>query len=304
MREYSWVADLAAECKNYADSLGFYFSKAISKVNFETVTNYELKRAWSVLARDMVHIGFDEEGFPPDIDETMEALQILGISKLQDESFNEERLAKNLGLSFQKLLETIGDHPNIFEMMDQADLLEDMLGTIASRFIPIFQLFPVFSNQAISVLPYLNEPLFTALYELPEIEHARLTRLTHKILHSFYQNEVRPKLVELLKDNLKGRSLLLPLIDEAIHHLPPDRCMTSLIGILCTPREELTQGRIISIVLQELGGMYVKLAQVLSELSPPTLAKELRHQQDKLGGIFGSQYKSWEYVLEILERPA
>src|SRR5690606_10930607 len=78
----------------------------------------------------------------------------------------------------------------------------------------------------------------------------------------------------------------------------------SLISILCTPRNELSQGRIISIVLQELGGMYVKLAQVLAELSPPSLARELRHQQDKLGGIFGSQFKSWEYVLEILNRPA
>ena len=122
-------------------------------------------------------------------------------------------------------------------------------------------------------------------------------------MHSFYNNQVRPGLVETLKSNLKGRSLLLPLIDEAIKHLPPDRCMTALISILCTPKDQLSQGRIVSIVLQELGGMYVKMAQVLAELAPPSLAKELKHQQDNLGGIFGSQEKSWKYVLEILNRP-
>lgn len=305
MKEYTWVAELATECKNYADSLGFFFSKAISKVDLPEVTTSQMKRSWATLARDMVHFGFDEEdALPPDIEATMEAVQILAINKLQEDLIDEERLAEALGQSLQKILETIGEYPDLFEILDQTDLLEDMLGTIAKRYVPVFRLFPAFSNEALSVVPYLKEPLFTALYELPESEHNRLTQLTHKIMHTFYNKQVRPKLVETLQHNLKGRNLLLPLIDEAVRHLPADRCMTALISILCTPREELSQGRIISIVLQELGGMYVKLAQVLAELAPPSLARELRHQQDKLGGIFGSQEKSWKYVLEILERPS
>jgi predicted unusual protein kinase regulating ubiquinone biosynthesis (AarF/ABC1/UbiB family) len=305
MKEYTWVAELATDCKNYADSLGFFFSRAISKVDLPEVSSSQLKRSWSVLARDMVHLGFDEEdALPPDIEATIEALQFLGIKKLEENLVDEQKLAEALGRTLQKLLETIGAYPTIFEMLDQVDLLEDMVGTIAKRYLPLFKLFPAFSNEALSIIPYLKEPLFTALYELPEPEHLRLTQLTHKVLHSFYNNQVRPKLVETLKDNLKGRNLLLPLIDEAVNHLPDDRCMTALISILCTPRDQLTQGRIISIVLQELGGMYVKLAQVLAELAPPSLARELRHQQDKLGGIFGSQEKSWKYVLKIFERPS
>jgi predicted unusual protein kinase regulating ubiquinone biosynthesis (AarF/ABC1/UbiB family) len=127
------------------------------------------------------------------------------------------------------------------------------------------------------------EPLFTAFYELPDLEHHRLIQLTERFLHTLYKKEVRPKLEKILSNNIKGKNLLLPLIDGAIEHLPPDKCMTAIISILCTPKEELTQGRIISIVLQELGGIYVKLAQVLSELAPPVLSKELKHQQDKLG---------------------
>lgn len=305
MKDFTWVAELATECKNYADSLGFFFSKAISKVDLPDVTSAQMKRSWATLARDMVHFGFDQEDpLPPDIEATIQAMQFLGINKLKRDLVDEEKLALALGDTLQKLLETVGAYPDIFEMLDQVDLLEDMVGTIAKRYVPIFKLFPAFSKEALSIVPYLKEPLFTALYELPEHEHNRLTQLTHKIMHRFYDNQVRPNLVETLKQNLKGRNLLLPLIDEAVKHLPADKCMTALISILCTPREELSQGRIISIVLQELGGLYVKLAQVLSELAPPALAKELRHQQDKLGGIFGSQKKSWKYVLEILDRPS
>jgi ubiquinone biosynthesis protein len=303
--DYSWIAELAAETKNHAGSLGFFFSKAIVKINLETPSSYQMKRAWATMARDMVHFGFDNENpFPPDIDATMDSIQTWGINKLTSEDFNEEALAQGLGTAFQKVLETVGAHPDIFEMLDQADLLEDMLGTIAHSYLPIFQLLPVFSDEALNIVPHLKEPLFTALYELPEDEHQRLILLTQKIMFSFYHNHVRPELAHMLKHNLKGRNLLLPLIDEAVNHLPADRCMTTLLRIICTPKNELTQGRIISIVLQELGGMYVKLAQVLAELAPPMLARELRHQQDKLGGIFGSQEKSWKYVLDILERPA
>ncbi len=305
MKEYAWIEELASECKEYSDSLGAYFAKSVSKVNFDPIPQHEMKRSWAVLTRDLVHFSFDPETpFPPDLQATMEALETIGIDKFNQDLLNEASLAPIFSATFEKLFETLEDHPQILGMMDQADIIEDILGVVARRYLPVFRLFPVFTSEALEIVPHLREPLFTALYELPESEHKRLTLLTEKIMRKFYSEHVRPKLYEILRSNIKGRNLLLPLIDEAVNHLPPDRCMTSLISILCTPKEELTQGRIISIVLQELGGMYVKLAQVLAELAPPSLAKELKHQQDKLGGIFGSQEKSWKYVLEILNRPA
>lgn len=305
MRDYSWVRDLSLEAKNYSGSLGSYLAKAISKVTFDPVTDREMRRSWTVLTRDLVHYGLDPESdLPPDFEETIAAIQTLAVDKYNQEVVSEERLVPLMTHFFERVFETIGQHPEIFEFIEDADLIEDIVGTIARRYIPLLRLFPAFSKEALSIVPFLREPLFTALYELPEVEHHKLTRLTEKIMHRFYEFEVRPKLLLILSQNVKGRNLLLPLIDEAVTHLPADRCMTSLIGILCTPRDELTQGRIISIVLQELGGMYVKLAQVLAELAPPSLAKELRHQQDKLGGIFGSQDKSWKYVLDIFQRPS
>ena len=303
--DYSWITNLATECNKEADSLAFYLTRSLAKVDLPTFAVADIKRSWSVLARDAVHFGFtEEENLPPDIEATLQAIQILTITKLQEGQVNEEKLAVILGDSLKKILNFIQEYPHFFDLMDQADLLEDMVGTVAKRYLSLFRVFPAFSSEALSVIPFLKEPLFTALYELDDKEHQNLTNLTHKILHAFYKFKVRPDLEESLKDHLKGRNLLLPLIDEAINHLPYDRCMTALISILCTPKEELSQGRIISIVLQELGGMYVKLAQVLAEIAPPSLARELKRQQDKLGGIFGSQEKSWNYVLDIFERPS
>lgn len=305
MKELTWISDLAVESKDYSHCLGSYLAKAVSKVNFDPIPDHERKRAWAVIVRDMVHYGFDPDfELPPDLEATIDSLQTMGIDKYNQKMWDEKKLALVLTTFFNKSFDTLGKYPEVFQLIDQADLIEDMAIVLGKRFIPLFNLFPVFSEEAVEIIPYLKEPLFTALYELPEEEGQRLTDLTQKIMHHFYLRSVRPKLVHVLKNNIKGRNLLLPLIDEAVHHLPPDKCMTSLIGILCTPRSELSYGRIVSIILQELGGLYVKIAQVLAELAPPSLARELKHQQDRLGGIFGSQEKSWEYVLEILERPA
>ncbi len=305
MRDYSWIAEIALETKPYSSSLGVYLAKALTKVSFDPVTDYEMKRSWAVITRDLVHYSLDPEfDLPPDLNATIEALQTMGIEKYNQDLVDENKIAPLLTEAFERTFEALGKNPELLDLIDQADIVEDILTTVASRTIPFFKLFPVFSTEAMNLVPYLREPLFTALYELPELEHHKLTRLTEKILHLFYVNEVRPQLEEMLIDNIKGKNLLLPLIDQAVAHLPPDRCMTSLISILCTPREELSQGRIISIVLQELGGMYVKMAQVLAEMAPPLLARELRHQQDNLGGIFGSQHKSWKYVQEIFNRPS
>ena len=305
MQNYSWISEMALEAKYDSHSLGLYFAKTISKVHFDPVSDQKMIRAWTVLTRDIVHYGFDPDfELPPDMEATISALQSMGIDKFNREPVNEEKLAIVFSTLFEKLFDGIASNPEIFNLVDEVDLMKDMASTIGNRFIPLFRFLPIFTTEAIDFVPYLKEPLFTALYEIPEQDQYTLIHLTEKILHKFYKHDVRPKLEEMLSSHVKGRNLLLPLIDEAVNHLPADKCMTSLISIVCTPKNELSQGRIISIILQELGGMYVKLSQILAELVPPLLAKELRHQQDKLGGIFGSQKKSWNYVLEIFERPS
>src|SRR5688572_20229705 len=141
MRDYSWVAEIALESKIYSPSLGAYFAKAISKVSFDPVSDAEMKRAWAVLARDLVHYGFDPEfDLPKDMDATIGALQTMGIDKFNQDMVDEKALAPVMTELFDTFFETIGKHPEIFELVDQADIVEDIIGTIAGRFIPLFRL--------------------------------------------------------------------------------------------------------------------------------------------------------------------
>ncbi len=305
MRNLSWIAQIALESKDCSDSLSAYFGKAFAKVTFDPVLDREKKRAWLTLTRDLMHAGLESNSpCATNLKAAIDAAKLIGIDQFNQAHLDEANLVPVLKTLFEVAFETLEQNPKIIECLEDADLMGDIAATLAHRLIPFVRYFPAFSAEARGLLPHLREPLFTALYELPGLEHDQLTKLTEKILRCYYAHEVRPSLAELLQNKVQGQNLLLPLIDEAINHLPADRCMTSLIAIFCTPKEELSQGRIISIVLQELGGLYVKLAQVMAELAPPSLARELRQQQDKLGGIFGSKSKSWAYVLEVFERPA
>lgn len=301
---YNWISQIATDARPYAPYLGRYLAKSIIHINLSTVSSEEKRHAFFVLARDLLHFSIEKtQGFPPHPEETLKALQSLSKDELNKYILDENKLAESIASIADFTFKIIADYPGTIEFMNERELIEDMIGTVAGRFLAFFKLIPVFSKEALEVIPYMKEPLFTALYELSEEDLSKLSQFTKLLLDQYYQRKLRPSLVHTLKDSIRGRNLLLPLVDEALAHLPLDRCMTALISMGCTSKDDLTQGKVISIILQELGGMYVKLAQVLSEIAPPSLAKELKQQQDKLGGIFGSEEKSWQYVLEIFNRP-
>src|SRR5690606_35440740 len=159
--------------------------------------------------------GFDPEfDYPPDMEATINSLQLMGIDKFNQDMVNEERLAPVFALFFKRTFNTFRDHPEIIDLLDQADLIADMFDVLARRYFPIVRLFPIVSKETIHLVPYLKEPLFTALYELPEEEHDKLTHLTEKVMYQIYKKFARPRLANMVRHSLKGRNLLLPLIDE------------------------------------------------------------------------------------------
>jgi len=301
--EYSWLGPLFNTCVPYAPTLGRYLAKVMNHLHFEPSEDEKVKEAWVFLAKEIAYLSFDkEQSIPRDLKNTLDSIKTLGAHQLTEKLVQPEILEEAFTKGFTTLFKTLGQYPELFQIIEHADFIDDMLGLVAKRYQKIFQLFPAFSKQAVSILPYLREPCFSGLHDLEEADYKQLAELTTTILNSYYETIVRVRLFESLKNDLKGKNLLLPLIDDAVKALPPSRCVTAILSLICTPREELNQGRIISIVLQELGGLYIKISQVLAEIAPPLLAKELRQQQDNVGGIFGSKEKSWQYVLKIFER--
>jgi ubiquinone biosynthesis protein len=305
MKDYSWVLEVAHLAKSESHSIATLISKAISKLRFDPITEKERRHAWLTLIRDLVNSRLDHEFIEvKNVKETILSLETLGIDHLNEDYLKEEKLYPIIKNVLDHLLNSFLKTPDVIEFLDEADLLEDILESITSRYFPWMKFIPFFSEEVMEILPKFKEPLFTAFYELKVKDNSKIIKLTEKILSLFYENNLRDKFKKRLSQNIKGEMLLLPLIDSAVIHLPAERCVTFLICLICTPRKEITEGRILSILLQELGGIYVKLAQILSELTPPHLARELKVQQNKLGGIFGSKEKSWDYVIELLNRPS
>jgi ubiquinone biosynthesis protein len=301
--EYAWLGPLFTACVPYAPTLGSYLAKVMGHIHFDPTDDDTIKESWITLLKEIAYLSLDDqEEAPRDLNLALEAIKSLGAHQISEKLVHPQILEEAFSKGFTTLFTTLGTYPQLFSLIEHAQFIDDMLGLVAKKYQKIFQLLPAFSSQAVSVLPYLREPSFSGLHDLNDDQFKKLSELTTYILHTYYETKVRPRLAESLKNDLKGKNLLLPLIDDAAYALPPPRCVTAIISLLCTPREELTQGRIISIVLQELGGLYVKISQVLAEIAPPHLARELRRQQDNVGGIFGSQVKSWHYVLNIFER--
>lgn len=304
MSKHDWLATLARDCTGKTNILGQFMAKVALRVDLSSDQVMSKHEAMGHLLKEMAYMGLDStRKVPTDLEATLAALQSLGANKLETLKFDESKMAHLFGNGIEKLFDTLASYPQLFELIEHHSFIEDALGLVAKRYLNLFKLIPSFSSQAVSVLPQLREPCFSALYDLNEKEFSELSGLTMLILKSIYKEKIRPEIAKAYEEDLRAKHLLLPLVDYVVEILPPSRCVGALLSMMCTPKAELTQGRIISIVLQEMGGLFVKLSQVLAEISPPTLAKELKAQQDNAGGLFGSDEKSWKYVLDIFERP-
>lgn len=297
MEDYFWVGELASEARLHVQELGSFLSEAISKISFSPVAPGDRRRAILLLVRDIVQTDSER------LDESFEAARTIGADWLSNESLSAEAIKPYLTLVLSNIFDGICLNSRRLHYLEDYDVLTEIISALGLKYAPLFQFLPLLAAEASTLIPHLREPLFSSLFELPEDDHRNLAKLSKKILTSYYNFSLRPRLENLFSHHTKGQRLLLPMVDEIIKTLPPEKCFTTVVQLMCTPKEELSQGRIISIILQELGGLYVKLAQVLSEIAPASLARELRQQQDQLGGIFGSQEKSWDYILEIFNRP-
>lgn len=215
---------------------------------------------------------------------------------------SEEFIRKNLAPAIATLARLIEKHPKLVHLLFHVDLLEHELGGAGKKLSQILKVLPIVSSRAAALFPEIREQCFAALFRLSEADREELAKFSDSLLKGLFKQFALPKLEKILDEDPRGK-IILPFLSDILSLIPAESSLNALIATVCTPKEQLTASRLLSIAIQELGGLYLKTAQVLAEMCPPNLAKELRSSQDSAAGVFPSVEKSFDYLLTVLNQP-
>lgn len=298
--DYHWISPLAKKIGNHAPILAKFLSHVLVELAAAPLTHSSPLNQFELL-KSITKILF------PKTKTTLTKMEEI-LHKIQSELGEaSSEILKNTELT-QELLSplievvcsAIESNPQLVLFFKEPEILEEAFGVIGERLTGLVHLIPALSSHAAEKFPDLKEKLFHALFQLEKKERQALYTLAEDIMGEVYRSRVFPQLQKTLAHDPRGK-VLSPILLGAISAVPGESCINALLSIACTPAHEFSNGRIIAIAIQEMGGLYIKVAQVISELCPPRLARELRTTQDDAGGIFPSMERSWEHLLEVLK---
>ncbi len=235
--------------------------------------------------------------FEKSIRNLAEQLSSTDLSFMESEEFT----TKTLSPAIRSIATLIEKHPRLIPLLFHMDLLEFELGTMGKRLGQFLRFLPVVSSRAASLFPEIREQCFEALFRLSEADRLMLAKFAEQLTRGLFVQFAIPKLQRVLESDPRGK-VILPFLQDVLALIPPESSLNALISIVCTPRDQLTASKLLSLAIQELGGLYLKTAQVLSEMCPPNLARELRSSQDAAGGVFPSVEKSFLHLLQVLNQ--
>jgi predicted unusual protein kinase regulating ubiquinone biosynthesis (AarF/ABC1/UbiB family) len=224
-----------------------------------------------------------------------EHLSSADLSFLESDEFT----ANTLSPAIKRIAKIFEKNPRLIPLLFHAELLENELGALGKRLSQVIRFLPLVSSRAASLFPEIREQCFEALFRLGETDRERLAQFAERLTRGLFEQFAIPKLKKILENDPKGK-VILPFLHDVLKLIPAESSLNALVSIVCTPKEELSVHRLISIAIRELGGLYLKTAQVLSEMCPPNLARELRSSQDAAGGVFPSVEKSFAHLLTVL----
>lgn len=297
-----WVVPLAARIKKDSEVIALYFAEVLAGMAINTRAESRLfsDARWHLVQDISKMLIPNAPEIFSNIERSFQSLEFalgeISAEILRDSDITRELLAPTI----ESLASAIESNPQLIVFLGNPEILQEAFGPLGERLATILSVIPALSLRASEALPDLGEVLFSALFRLSEEERQKLHLLAEDILQQTYKEHVFPRLEDILSHDPRGR-VLAPILKGAIRAIPGASCLNAVLAIASTVRTQLTIGRIISIAIQNLGGLYVKISQVIAELSPPSLAKELRTTQDDAGGIFPSIEASWKYVQQILK---
>ena len=301
--DYRWVVPLTKKIRLNSNVIAKFFSYVFADIAVTPLSNPK-----STIGRFSLIKGITKVLFPQSdsvlthIEKSIRTLQE-NIGELSSEILTDTEVTQELLAPFLEMVCTaIETNPQLIALFGQPQILEAAFGPLGERMAALVGLVPALSSHAAEKFPDLKETFFHALFQLSKEERKEIYKLSEEILSEVYKEKVFPLLKKTLSNDPRGK-VLAPILSGAIESIPGESCINAVLSIACTPHNEFSNGRVIAIAIQEIGGLYVKISQVISELCPPSLARELRTSQDDAGGIFPSIEKSWEYLIDTLNLP-
>lgn len=299
-RNVDWVTPLAHAVSEQSEVVARFLAEALLNVSQSPLTTHSSLNIRFAMTKNIVNMIFPNADIILEkVEESISSLEELLREISENLLHNPELTRELLAPGIQKIALAVAANPRIIVLLAHPEVLRDSFGELGDRVSAALSIFPAISAKAAQSFPNLKESFFKALLELSDDDKNALYDLSELILRAVYTHLVIPKLKELLDTDPRGK-VLLPILSGAVQAIPGESCLNAVLSIACTPQPQLSTGRVIAIAVQELGGLYVKISQVIAELCPPSLARELRTSQDDAGGLFPSIQKSWDYVQSFL----
>ncbi|MEY2988606.1 MAG: hypothetical protein RJB13_2127, partial [Pseudomonadota bacterium] len=210
-------------------------------------------------------------------------------------------LVRVLEPALKTIARLIGSNPKLVCIFINLELLKNEFGGAGEKLAEVLKFIPALSEKAGALFPEVREQCYTAIFKMTEEDRAELGRFADLLMRSLFHQFAIPRIGEILENEPRAK-VILPFLEDILQLVPPEASLNTFIAMICTPKSQLTPSKLTSIAIQELGGLYLKTAQVLSEMCPPALARELRTSQDAASGVFPSVEKSYAYLLDILNQ--
>lgn len=308
LKDQEWMEEQLRNSEEMAGVFARYSMWCLRRLHHEEWISWDKQKAWIELLFELIKIllsrfsnSQDAHQYVLQVDDLLKSSYTLWKEKIDRFFENQTELEKLLTGAFQFLFKALKHYPKAVVLLENKDSIERLLRVLDEKYGPLLVKFPSFSKIRDQTLPLLKEPFLTALYDLSIEDREKLSKFTHHLIQQIYKRWIDPELQDAFRINLKMRCIFLPLIRESVKRLPGDRCLTTLLSILFIPKAEFCLEKVIGVFIQELGGLYIKLAQVLADITPPKLAEECRAQQDNAGGLYPSIEQSWKYAKKTLE---
>lgn len=213
----------------------------------------------------------------------------------------DELLIRVLEPAIKTIARLIVSNPSLICLFTNLDSLRQEFGPAGEKLTEVLKFLPALSEKAAALFPEVREQCYSALFQLSEADRAALGSFADLLMRSLFQQFAIPRLGSLL-DNEPRAKVIVPFLEDILQLIPPEASLNTFIAVICTPKSQLTPSRLTSIAIQELGGLYLKTAQVLAEMCPPALARELRTSQDAASGVFPSIEKSYAHLMTLLNQ--